>query len=61
MKRIDIAIKLDHEVGLRLRRSWDMQNFEAYILMMVSRPSEANLEGSKQNENRVFRDGEKTL
>ena len=47
MKRIDMAIKLDHELRLTRRRSWDMQNFEADLFMMVSRPSEANLGGRK--------------
>ena len=42
MKRIDMAIKLDHELRLTRRRSPDMQNFEADLFMMVSRPSEAN-------------------
>ena len=45
MKRIDMAIKLDHELRLTRRRSWDMQNFEADLFMMVSRPSEANFRG----------------
>ena len=51
MKRIDMAMKLDHELHLTRRRSWDMQNFEADLSMMVSRPSEANLEGKRTKYN----------
>ena len=29
IKRIDMDMKLDHEVRLTRRQSWDMQNFEA--------------------------------
>ena len=43
MKRIDMVTKLDHELCLTRRSSWDMQNFQADPFPMVSRPSEANL------------------
>ena len=42
-----MAIKLDHELDLTRRQSWDMQNFETDIFMMVSRPSDANSGGTK--------------
>ena len=45
MKRIDMAIKLDHELRLTRRRSPDMQNFEADLSMMVPRPYESILGG----------------
>ena len=45
IKRIDMAIKLDHELRLTRRRSPDMQNFEADLSMMVPRPYESILEG----------------
>ena len=45
MKPTDMAIKLDHE--LSLTRSWDMQEFEAELFMMFSRPFEANLGGKE--------------
>ena len=47
MKRIDMAIKLDHELRLTRCRSWDMQNFEVDHCMMVSSPSETHLGGRK--------------
>ena len=45
MKRIDMAIKLDHELRLTRRRSPDLQNFEADLSMMVPRPYESILGG----------------
>ena len=47
MKRIDMAMELDHELHLTRRQSWDMQNLEADLFMMVSRPSKANLGGRR--------------
>ena len=42
MKRINLAMKLDHELRLTRGRRWDMQNFKEDVFMMASRPSEAN-------------------
>ena len=38
-----MAMKLDHELRLTRRRSWDTQDFEVNPFMMFWRPCEANL------------------
>ena len=48
-KQIDMAMKLDHELRLTRHQSWDMQNFEVDLFMMVSRPSKADVADEKHN------------
>ena len=47
IKQIDMAIEVEHELRLTRCRNCHVQNFEADLFMMVSRPSEANLSGKK--------------
>ena len=42
-----MTMKLDHELRLTRCRSWDMQNLEADLFIMISRPSEANYGGGR--------------
>ena len=53
MKRIDMSIKLDHELRLIRRRSPEMQNLEADLSMIVPRPYESIL-GDKKRPNTIF-------